>query len=207
MNNAACKNKSLNETTTNQSLRPKKSRPTTNIGKTGHGSTSRASKNEYLKSKPWLNSKGKMRSDRQIKKLGQSWSASTWEEFLKATVDVEDPNEDVTDSFPFMDTVIVANSNEFLSYLRNINEYSSLKVYLGHALKKLSSRQRQIMRMKYWDGLTAEEIQTNLRISQDTIRTTKAVATKKLKEILLCENFREEVIAMQLFENTVGSST
>ena len=202
MNNAAHKNESLN-----QSLKTEKSMPTTGIGKIGHRSTSHAPKYEYLKSKPWLNSKGKMRPDHQIKKLGQGWTASTWEEFLKATVDVEDPNEDVTDSFPFMDTVIIANSNEFLSYLRNINEYSALKTYLGHALKKLGSRQRQIMRMKYWDGLTAEEIQKNLKISQDTIRTSKAVATKKLKEILLSEDFRKEVIAMQLFENTVGSST
>jgi len=150
---------------------------------------------------PWLDSNGKMRPDHEIEKLGQNWSAATWDEYLKATVDMEKEDDDSTVSFPYMDTDTIANGDNLLQYLRNIDEYEGLQDYLEFALKKLTSRERQILRMKYWDELTQIQICQILGIAECTVSTTRRKALKKLKKLLCSQEFKEEIKTLKLLEN------
>ncbi|GAA1230229.1 hypothetical protein GCM10009588_03690 [Microbacterium phyllosphaerae] len=55
---------------------------------------------------------------------------------------------------------------------------------LRQALKNLNARERQVIVLTYWDGLTAGEISEVLRCSQGSVWTTLTRARTKLREQL-----------------------
>ena len=56
--------------------------------------------------------------------------------------------------------------------------------HLEHLLKKLSSRQQEILRLRYWSGLAFKEIATILRIREGTAKVWHHRAVKKLEAIV-----------------------
>ena len=78
--------------------------------------------------------------------------------------------------------MVVENSIESVS-----QQERSQKVQL--ALKQLSDREREVMKMAYYDGLSQSEIATKLSIPLGTVKSRSRGALLKLRQYLA--NLRE----------------
>lgn len=153
------------------------------------------------RSKPWLDSKGRLKSDKEIETLGQSWSATTWDEYLKATESNSSAQDNITASFFCMDSDTAVNGHILLEYLRNINEFESLEEHLSYALKFLTPRERKILKMKYWQGLSQAQISRKLKISECSVSNTRNRGLKKLKKGLASKDFHDRINTLKSLRN------
>ncbi|UII24173.1 RNA polymerase sigma factor [Fulvivirga ligni] len=66
----------------------------------------------------------------------------------------------------------------------NENENAALKKRVQNALKKLTKRQREVIYLRFFQGLEYEEIASIMEISVDSIYVLTSKSIKSLKEIL-----------------------
>ena len=151
---------------------------------------------EKSETAPWLNSDGSRKTDSEISKLGESWSAETWDSFLKDDVGTVGYDAD-TVSFPYMDTPTIASSSDLVKYLQNLDQYENLEEYLGYAIKTLSKREREFVELKYWKGMTQAEIARKFNVKDNTVSTIRRRALAKLKKCLCSDEFKQNVKALK----------
>lgn len=172
---------------------PEKTHPLTLKQKRGDdGVTNKSPVRSKLKLSPWLNDDGSFKSDEEIQVLGKSWSAETWDSYLKVNVgDVEAEDKDLT-FFPFVDTETVNFGAELLKSLRSQDEYENLPEAFEFALTYLSEREAQVIRMRYLKELSQDEIAERLGVGINSIKSFRRKGLKKLRHLLPSEEFREK---------------
>lgn len=96
---------------------------------------------------PWLDQNGKLFSDEKIKSISKDWSAETWEEFLKATVESElSQNEVIT---PMYDSLCEEQTEAAWGSACRLPQTVQKEIH--SAVRKLKERQRKIVRLHYWE--------------------------------------------------------
>ena len=165
--------------------------------------------------KPWLNEDGSLKSDAEIKKLGQTWSQETWTRYLDATMGKFDvwnkrlnamvgvPNKRVV-FFPYMDTAAMASRAQFSDFISDSDKdsYPSLDSACQVAIKGLSKKERSVLKMIFWEEKSPSEIAKELKITPSTVRVLKMGALKKLREIFASESFLRKLRQKKKQEKT-----
>lgn len=150
--------------------------------------------------KPWLNSDGSRKSDKEIEELGRCWSTKTWNEYL------DDDLGTIKDDLSFfgnMDTSKVYERAEVLSFLQECEYHESLENGLLLGIMELSRLEKEILKLSFWRMLTDIEIAKELESTHGSIRTNKSVAIKKLAKILSSEKFQKKLKLLRKNKNLI----
>ena len=160
--------------------------------------------NDFEKTHPWLKSDGSMKSDKEVSKLGQSWNAETWDNYLKATINHGDPDLLVEKS---MDDIKAYIAKDFLSFLTTTESYEYLHAYVKEAIsKKLSPQEEKIIVMKYFNNMSEREVSEEMNVSLETIKKYRKSALKKLKKFfnsIQAINEVKSLVLLRLLEDKV----
>lgn len=114
--------------------------------------------------KPWRDQNGKIMSDEILRTISKRWDEETWNLFLADTL--HDSEEELEDRDEF--------------YFKKDPEYS----LLYEAINKLSLRQRKLVHLIFWQGLSLKQASSVLRISKGTCQDLKRRSLKKLKKLM-----------------------
>jgi len=198
---------STNQSKYSNCKQPEKKKPLTLIVKDGHlGVTQEIQPSKNKELKPWRTPDGSLKTDDEISKLGQEWSSNTWNEYLETVIgDVENSNKDQI-CIASMDSLFVAEGFELLEFLRSIEEYEYLHVYLDFAIKKLPKRTRQVIRELYFEKVLHKDLAKKMNISIETVRSLRKKGIKKLKNLLTSSQFREETKHLISLKNSFKSN-
>jgi len=117
-------------------------------------------KTEARNRKPWLNADGTHKSDKEIQKIMHSWSARTWDDYLK---NFEGEQQEILldkpesiDNIPYFDLGSLCSTPE------GRMQYPYFRHLLLAAMKQLSPRELLVVKMQFWHGKTAREIAKEL---------------------------------------------
>ncbi len=129
--------------------------------------------------KPWLNSDGKTKSDEELKQISKNWTPSEWEEYLTSLEKrrrepllhiPSDINEAIEDYVIFM--------------FSEQSRFPHLLEAFDLAMETLTPREHQILRKKYWEGMSEYLIAHELKLSRSSVQTLKSRGLNKIKKIL-----------------------
>lgn len=125
---------------------------------------------------PWLDVHGRELPDEVLKIESKSWSEKTWAEYLKT---IETPiAESLTSASCFQAALDGGNRiNNFIATAASRTTQG--KVH--SALQQLTRKQRSIIQMTFWSGMSEREIAASLRISRSSVKTTKKRTLRKMQ--------------------------
>ncbi len=161
--------------------------------------TKKCEANDFLKQRPWLNINGSFKSDEEISLLGKNWSSATWNEYLDANIGKL--NDDEMVFFPYMDSETILDGSNLLNMLNSVNEYPALKQALKLSLKKLTPKESNVIKMRYWDNKSYKEIATIMKVSPNTVKKFRQRAIEKLRKLLPSKEFRNQVKHLESKKN------
>ena len=130
---------------------------------------------------PWLDRHGRMLTDERLKVVSKDWDHSTWESFLDW--------QDVTLTESLVSPFIYDQMSEGLE--TSVFDSASAErepVFsqnLNDLFRRLTKRQKQVIRLTFEECLTDREIASRLSISRRTVRDLKHRSMEKLKELAL----------------------
>ena len=133
--------------------------------------------------RPWTDSRGRKLRDSSLKIRSRSWSPATWEEYLSS---LDSPE---TESLlPNFDRLLhqygVQNAvDPSESYFES--EVNNNSTEIRQAMRKLTRKERRVIRLLYWNGLTDGEIATKLKLAKTTVQATRRRALKKMEKELV----------------------
>ena len=145
--------------------------------------------------KPWLNEDGCVKSDAELRKALQQWPPSVWREYL-TTVEVG-RKEELTPNPSTLNDVSMEECVDVLFSMAGEERHHLLKTSLNACIRKLPSRQREIIISRFWDRKTVTEIATSMGISQQSVRKTMKTALSKLKISLTSGSLQKRIIIAQ----------
>ena len=145
--------------------------------------------------KPWLNKDGSVKSDAELRKVGQQWPPSVWEAYL-ATLEVGRRKEDVL-SPAEMDTFSAEKCAGVLFSMASKKKYPLLKFALNASICMLSPRQKEVIVSHYWGGKTVAEIAASMGISQQSVRKTMKTALSKLRACLTSGSMLKQIMIIK----------
>ncbi len=147
--------------------------------------------NQTKSNKPWLNSRGYLFTDDELKSISKSWTRKTWEEYLDY---IETPR---TESI--LDEDHYTGLAEKLKYSFEQVDDCDLQGELSLALINLTDKQREILEFIFWDGLTTRDIGFKLNISSAAVQKIKDRALISLKKSI------EGVNTLRIIEGDMSS--
>jgi DNA-directed RNA polymerase specialized sigma subunit len=135
---------------------------------------------------PWLDVHGRELPDEVLKIESKSWSEKTWAEYLKT---IETPiSETLTSASCFQAALDSSKgTNEFLATAAS----RATQGKVLSALQKLTQKQRSIVQMTFWSGMSEREIAASLGISRSSVKTTKKRTLRKMQGL---EVFKSTVL-------------
>ena len=151
--------------------------------------------------KPWLNKDGSLKSDDEIKELGQKWGQETWSNYLDATLG--NLRYDRLAFFPNMDTDAVASRPQLVDFMAEREHYSRMKAGLQKAIESLSDMEKSLIDDLFWGEKSCAKIAREMKVSPSKVRVWKFRALKKLREILPSRELRRKLhgMAKEEFQN------
>lgn len=121
--------------------------------------------------------------------MAAQWKASTWEAFLADTGMSENIGSDTENEVLIADTAGYErfSADESLSsLLSDIESFPRVAKSLKKAISKLSPRQKELVGLYYWEGLSQMQIAATLGITQQTVSIQLVRAIQRLRiEIFL----------------------
>lgn len=133
--------------------------------------------------KPWLDDKGQLLTDTELKRAKDSWRAEDWDNYLKETV--EKPLREL----PVGGAEEVAQLSDRAPYdyndLFEIDDRTFLSHTLEESMKKLTIRERAVLKGLFWEGLSQREIAKKLQISRSAVLFNYKQGLQKLGEHLV----------------------
>ncbi len=131
---------------------------------------------------PWLNEDGSLKSDAELRQVGQQWPPRVWEAYL-ATLEVGRREEDVLPPAK-MDAFSTEKYAGMLFSMANHKKYRLLKFALNASISTLSPRQKEIIVSHYWGDKTVAELALSLGVTEQSVRKTIKTALAKLRVCL-----------------------
>ena len=145
------------------------------------------------KQKPWLNADGSPKSTAELEEVCRSWSPLEWETYLAST---ETPQNEVLLDDPTAIEQFAESSFASTASMADQLSLPSMKRLLKSQLRRLPSREREIIHMRYFQGLETSEIASRLGISPVTVRTAMGRGLEKLRDhVVRTVTIRRELAA------------
>ena len=118
---------------------------------------------------PWKDINGEDLSDENLRTASQNWSQSAWEAYLRNS---ETPLSEslLTQLLDF--EITDSSQSEFFERSEQCAP-NALKSGVKLYLDQLTPRQRQILRLTFWDNKSEREIAADLKISRSTVKEIK----------------------------------
>jgi RNA polymerase sigma factor (sigma-70 family) len=121
---------------------------------------------------PWLDDKGRILNDKELKEISMDWTHETWESYLSY---IEIPrSESLIEEFHFDS---IAETNHIFDDLPDTNRNKKLH----SAIKKLTKKQQKIIFLIFFEGLSVREIALRMNISHGSVHDLKIRALNSLK--------------------------
>ena len=143
---------------------------------------------------PWRNVDGSYKSDGEIAQLGKSWSAKTWDEYLKDTIEISKNRND--QCFYDMDTEFILEKAEVMEILKS-HKYDNMKDALNLAFDSLSNMERTVIRYSFWEGMDDKMIAKVLNTTHGAVRVHKSCAIRRLRRILPSKHLKMRLQVLQ----------
>lgn len=137
-------------------------------------------KNETL----WTQTNGKPIEERDLKKRCQSWSADTWEEFLKDTVDIE-AKEMLLEEPEMIEYYSTEDHEDFIEGHLTPQEFPRLKQVMLNLLKEMPKKQQMVLELLFWEGKNLQEAADELGISRPSTFRLRNRALNSFTKLLL----------------------
>lgn len=129
--------------------------------------------------KPWLDHSNNILSDEALKEAGRSWSAETWDAFLKDTVTKNASRNEVSPAY--LEEACERDNRLWDSTSSSIP--SEVRTELVEAIGRLPKRSRQVIRGTFWNDFSEREIAKWLKLSRNSVREIKARSLKKIRSL------------------------
>lgn len=131
---------------------------------------------------PWLQINGQHTPDEHLKTLTPSWSAATWEKYLKWYEDLEGQRaESVVPPKKYDD--ICDNLEESIFVYAESSSDQDLRELVGEYLKSLSKKQQLVLNMIFWKGRSERYVAQKLGMKQQAVNQLKKRALSKIKDL------------------------
>ena len=142
---------------------------------------------------PWQNEDGSFKSDREISQLGKRWSTKEWDTYLKnfETQITENPIDPNNIQYCTNDTIA-----SFFMTVTESDQHPALSQAARICINSLPSKQKQIVRMIFWENMTQTEAAKKLGISRSAVQTSLRRAKDSLKNMLVKRTFHKCVSEM-----------
>ena len=142
---------------------------------------------------PWRNRSGTKKTDAEISRLGQSWDAETWEQFLDEDVGKIEDDGRLCFVRKFEDCPKLDKQAEEDGEFSNKTENLDLEVVFRLAFEELAPREQLILDKFFWEDRSLQKIAKDLNTTPSNISSIKANTLKKLKKILTSKGFGERL--------------
>lgn len=122
---------------------------------------------------PWLDDKGRIFNDKELKEISKDWTQETWESYLSY---IEIPrNESLIEEFHFDS---IAETNHIFDDLPETKRDKKIH----SAIKKLTKKQQKIIFLFFFEGISTRDIALKMEISHVAVIKIKNRALNSLKE-------------------------
>lgn len=130
--------------------------------------------------KPWLDEKGHLLSDHELKQISKDWNQEIWEKYLESLdVGLSDRQSHPKD----YDEMAEKMEHTCFEFSQTDTD-DETKDKIAKVLVSLSPQQQTIIKMIFWEGRSERFIANKLRVSRYTIKTLKKRALRKLAALL-----------------------
>lgn len=132
--------------------------------------------------KLWLDSKGKLKSEEEIKEDCKSWGLDAWNEYLE---NFEVGQRENTLEVPHeIENFTAKECTELLFSMASEEKYAALKYALRGCIGKLTYTQQQFIHKFYWEGLSIPKIAQEHGVSRQAVSKILKAAREQIKKEL-----------------------
>ena len=128
---------------------------------------------------PWLDRRGRMPTNEKLKTVSKNWDGSTWENYLGWQDGIS--CESMISPQKYERLKESMEHSIFEPSLNATEDLPSNKLDLTMLLHRLTTRQRQIIKLVFWESLSDREIAKQLSISRGTVQDLRERSLQKLK--------------------------
>ena len=132
--------------------------------------------------RPWINRKGSLRPDKEIRKMGQMWNKNTWDEYLQETVGIG-RREKV---FGEVKNIQFITADEAQAVYNSLDQAVRCN-YLYEEITKLDPIEQKIIYCRFWKKLHISEIVRELKTPRTTVKRKLSKILEKLKSGICCK--------------------
>ncbi len=136
--------------------------------------------------RPWLDKNGKAKRDQELKRICQTWSASTWEAYL-STLDIPLREQLI----PTQELNKITHSESYAEVYQGLlqqSEYPKFEKELDSASRTLAATERKVIHLIFWDKLSLQETANLLGVHKSSVVIYRERALKKLCNKLIRED-------------------
>ncbi len=127
-----------------------------------------------IKTKPWLDESGNHLSDEQVMKVSKNWDQSVWDQYLSTL------EGGLKEKKPRSKKYDKLCESQVVSIFVTEDMPTEKNIPLQKALKKLTIKQKEAVKLYYFEQLTMKQIAGSLHISIDSVQDRLSGAVKKL---------------------------
>lgn len=162
--------------------------------------------------KPWLDQRGRSLTIEQLKEISKSWTEKTWSKYL-------DSLDGSVEGLQLGSSRKLKIKSEYLvksifDEYAQVNEPVAIQNKIQAMLSILTERQRKVIELTFFDGLSFEEAAAEMSLSKAVVYRHQLSALKKLRSANLVtghdltdmrakENFKPEPpvgISLEIYE-------
>ncbi len=117
----------------------------------------------------------------QLLKQSKSWTAKQWAEYLDENESKVIKEDLLPENF---DELISEDSGIWKEEEKALAEKINLKKICAKAINKLTHKQKIVIKLTFYEGLTQRQIAEKMKISRSSVRNIKHQSLQKLRKLL-----------------------
>ena len=137
------------------------------------------------KQSPWRDEKGNLLSIEKIKILSKGWNRTTWEQYLRDTVNIRHKELNLNNARTVENYSIEQHKNFYNIPRVDLKRNPKLKKEMKAMVNTLPNREQTIITMIYWNGLSIREVARRLNRPRSSVRRWHEGALKYLGNEIL----------------------
>jgi RNA polymerase sigma factor (sigma-70 family) len=145
---------------------------------------------------PWLDTRGFPLSDAELKFISPLWDAETWELYLKW---YESPLSESQIYPREFDEIAERQCESIFRWAQEFTDSPTQRL-VRLTIENLPPRQREVIELTYWQGLSERTIAFDLRISRNAVRKLKSKGLKRI-----CASLRRGLPTFPLVRGEIHS--
>lgn len=124
--------------------------------------------------KPWLDESGNHLGDKQLMRVSKNWDQSVWDQYLSTL------EGGLKEKKPRSKKYDKLCESQVISIFVTEDIPTGKNIPLQKALKKLTAKQKEAVKLYYFEQFTMKQIAGSLNISIDSVQDRLSGAVKKL---------------------------